>query len=180
LARQAVAILETRGDSREQGVAIAILAEILIAAGRFDEAATEAERAATILSMAPASRALALALLARARLGLGRVKEASLVAHEAYYGALESLGSMGEGETMVRLAYAACLLASHDIEACRTVLLRARERLHARAGALGPRGDWEAFCSNVPHNVETLRLADKVLGPARGAVADMHLRREAK
>ena len=180
VARQAIATLGTRGDSREMAVAASYLAEILLNAGRFDEAAAEAERAAGILVMAPAARAFALAVLARARLARGEVKEASVVAHEAYYGALESLGAMGEGETVVRLAYAACLLAGQDIEAARLVLLRARERLHARALALGARGDRQAFCANVPHNRETLRLADEVLGPARAAVTDAPARREAK
>jgi tetratricopeptide (TPR) repeat protein len=180
LARQAVAALDARGESREKAVSVSYLAEILLAAGRFGEAAAEAERAAAMLVPAPAARAHALALLARARLGRGQVKEASLVAHEAYYGALESLGAMGESETVVRLAYAACLLASEDIEAARSVLLRARERLHARAAGLGPRGDRHAFCANVPNNAETLRLADSVLGPVRAVVSDARARREAK
>jgi tetratricopeptide (TPR) repeat protein len=181
LARQAMATLGARGESREQAVSASYLAEILLSTGRFDEAASEAERAALSLVAAPAARAHALAVLARARLGRGQVKEASVVAHEAYYGALESLGTMGECETVVRFAYAACLLAGEDIETARLVLLRARERLHARAAALGPRGDRRAFCANVPPNAETLRLADSVLGPVRGAVSDVtRARREAK
>jgi tetratricopeptide (TPR) repeat protein len=180
LAREAVATLNARGESREKAVAASYLAEILLCTGRLDEAAAEAERAAAVLVAAPAARAYALALLARARLGRGQIKEASVVAHEAYYGALESLGAMGESETVVRLTYATCLLASEDIEAARLVLLRARERLLTRAAALGPRGDRHAFCGNVPHNAETLRLADSVLGPVRGAVSQDRARREAK
>jgi tetratricopeptide (TPR) repeat protein len=179
MARQAVLALGTRGEAREHAIASSYLAEILLAAGRYDEAAVEAERAAGLLVPAPAARAFALAVLARARLGQGEVKAASVVAHEAYYGALESLGSMGHCETVVRLAYAACLVAGQDLEAARLVLLRARERLHARALALGPRGDREAFCGKVPHNAETLRLADRVLGPVRGAVQGAS-KREAK
>ncbi|MBN2574181.1 MAG: protein kinase [Deltaproteobacteria bacterium] len=180
LVRQAALTLGTRGESREQAVAGSYLAEVLLAMGRFDEAAAEAERAAAILVTAPAARALALALLARARLGRGEVQAASVVAHEAYYGALESLGAMGESETVVRLSYAACLLAGQDIEAARLVLLRARERLAARAQALGPRGERHAFLANVPHNAETLHLAESVLGPARAQVGAGAARREAK
>jgi eukaryotic-like serine/threonine-protein kinase len=172
LVRQAVATLGARGESREQGLATCYLAEIMLSVGRFDDAAAQAERAAASLSAAPAERALALALLARARLGRGKVHEASVAAHEAYYGALESLGTMGESETVVRLAYAECLLAARDIEAAHQVLLRARERLHLRAAGLGPRCDRNAFCTHVPHNRETLRLAEANLGPVRGAVAD--------
>ena len=133
-----------------------------------------------MLGRAPAERALALALLARARLGRGRLHDASVVAHEAYYGALQAMGAMGESETVVRLAYAECLLAARDIEAARQVLLRARERLHVRAANLGPRGDREAFCKLVPHNAEILRLADQELGPARGAVSDVQVVRGSK
>jgi eukaryotic-like serine/threonine-protein kinase len=180
LARQAVATLEARGESREQGLAICYLAEIMLSIGRFEEAAVQAERAAASLSSAPAERALACALLARARLGRGKVHEASVVAHEAYYGALESLGTMGECETVVRLAYAECLLAARDIEAAHGVLLRARERLLVRAASLGPRCDCKAFCTSVPYNCETLRLADANLGPVRGAIADEQSRRGSK
>jgi tetratricopeptide (TPR) repeat protein len=180
MAREAIATLATRGEPREMAVARSYLAEILLSTKRYDEAAAEAEGAAGILVMAPAARALALALLARARLGRGQVQEASVVAHEAYYGALESLGTMGECETVVRLAYASCLVAGQDFEAARLVLLRARERLHSRALALGARGDRQAFCTRVPHNAETLRLADQVLGPARGALTSGEAKREAK
>jgi eukaryotic-like serine/threonine-protein kinase len=180
LARQAIAVLGARGESREEGVAASYLAEILLSLGRYDEAAKNAERAAGMLGRAPAERALALALLARARLGRGSIHEASVVAHEAYYGALEAMGAMGECETVVRLAYAECLLAAQDIEAAQQVLLRARERLHLRAAGLGPRADSAAFCKNVPYNAQTLRLADAQLGPVRGAVADPQARLNTK
>jgi tetratricopeptide (TPR) repeat protein len=172
LARLAMATLGARAESREQGLATCYLAEILMSLGRFDEAATQAERAAASLSSAPAERAFALALLARARLGRGMIHEASVAAHEAYYGALESLGGMGECETVVRLAYAECLLAARDLEAAHLVLVRARERLHVRAAGLGPRCDRNAFCTGVPYNCETLRLAEANLGPVRGAVGE--------
>jgi len=172
LARQAVATLGARGESRAQGVAACYLAEIMLSVGRFEEAAVQAERAAAGLAASPSERALALATLARARLGMGKAYEASVAAHEAYYGALESLGTMGECETVVRLAYAECLLAAGDIEAAHLVLLRARERLHLRATGLRPRCDRNAFSANVPYNCETLRLAEANLGPVRGAVSD--------
>jgi eukaryotic-like serine/threonine-protein kinase len=173
LARQAIAALGARGESRAEGIAASYLSEIMLSVGRFEEAATQSERAAGMLGGAPAERALALALLARARLGKGKLHDASVVAHEAYYGALEGMGAMGECETVVRLAYAECLLAAQDIEAARQILLRARERLHVRAMNLGPRADREAFCKNVPYNAEILRLADQQLGPVRGAVSDV-------
>jgi len=180
LARQAVAALGARAESREQGLATCYLAEIMLSLGRFEEAATQAERAAGGLASAPAERALALALLARARLGRGKVHDASVAAHEAYYSALESLGGMGECETVVRLAYAECLLAARDLEAAHLVLLRARERLHVRAASLGPRCDRNAFCTGVPYNCETLRLAEVNLGPVRGAVGEGQAQRSLK
>ncbi|HEX7507798.1 MAG TPA: serine/threonine-protein kinase PknK, partial [Polyangia bacterium] len=180
LVRQAVVTLGARGESREQGLAMCYLAEIMLSVGRFEDAATQAERAAAGLSAAPAERALALALLARARLGRGSIHEASVAAHEAYYGALESLGTIGECETVVRLAYAECLLAARDLEAAHLVLLRARERLHLRAAGLGPRCDRNAFCSNVPYNCETLRLAEANLGPVRGALYEGEAQRSLK
>jgi hypothetical protein len=73
---------------------------------------------------------------------------------------------------VVRLAYAECLLAARDLEAAHLVLLRARERLHVRAAGLGPCCDRHAFCTGVPYNCETLRLAEANLGPVRGAVGE--------
>jgi tetratricopeptide (TPR) repeat protein len=172
LVRQAIAALGSRGDLREQGLAMCTLAEILLSLARFEEAAVAAERAATGLAAAPAERATALSLLARSLLGGGKVHDASVAAHEAYYGALESLGAIGDRETLICLAYAECLLAASDIEAARSVLLRARERLDVRATGLGPRCDRNAFRSNVPYNSQTLRLADANLGPVRPAVVE--------
>ncbi len=180
LARQAMATLGKRGESREEGVAASYLAEVMLSVGRYDEAAAQAERAAGMLVRAPAERALAQALLSLSHLGRGKIHEASVVAHEAYYGALEAMGAMGEAETVVRLAYAECLLAGQDIEAAKQVLLRARERLLVRAANLGPRADREAFCKGVPHNAHTLRLADEQLGPVRGAVSAPEARRDSK
>jgi tetratricopeptide (TPR) repeat protein len=180
LAKQAIATLGARGESREEGMAASYLAEILLSIGRYDEAAAQAERAVVMLGRAPAERASAQGLLARAHLGRGKVQEASVVAHEAYYGALEAMGAMGESETVVRLAYAECLLAARDIEAARQVLLRARERLHQRAASFGPRADRETFYKVVPHNAQILRLADEQLGPVVGAVSDQPARRSAK
>jgi hypothetical protein len=59
-------------------------------------------------------------------------------------------------------------------------LLRARERLLVRAAGLGPRADSAAFCKNVPHNAQTLRLAGAQLGPVRAAVADSQICRNSK
>jgi len=176
LVRLSVATLGARGESREEGLAVAYLAELMLAVGRFDDAVAQAARAGAMLTMAPAERAFALAVLARARLGRGETEAASVVAHEAYYGALESLGMMGESETTVRLAYAECLLAAHDIEAAQQVLERARDRILGRAGRLGPRANHAAFCSQVPHNAETLRLAEANLGPARAVGGEPQIR----
>jgi hypothetical protein len=76
------------------------------------------------------------------------------------------------------LSYAQCLLAARDIEAAHLVLLRARERLHVRAAGLGPRCDRNAFCTHVPYNCETLRLAETNLGPVH--VADSEGQSRAK
>ena len=107
-----------------------------------------------------------MAFLARARLGLGKVDDASLVAHEAYYGALEFLPAMGDTETLLRLVHAECLLAGSDIEAARQILARGRERLLERASHLGARADRRTFLERVPYNASLLSLAEDSLGPA--------------
>jgi tetratricopeptide (TPR) repeat protein len=167
LARMAIVTFAARGGSQEQGMAMLTLAEILIAMSRSADAAIEAEGAMAALAGAPAGRSVALALLARARLRSGQREEASQLAHSAYYGALEAFGTMGDGETIVRLVYAECLLACSDVESARLILGRGREFLLARAATLGSRASRDNFLERVPHNAEILRLADANLGPAR-------------
>jgi thioredoxin-like negative regulator of GroEL len=167
LARLAMGTFTARGGAQDQGMATLTLAEILIEMSRPEAAAIEAERAVAALTGAPAGRSVAMAILARARLRSGQREEASQRAHSAYYGALEGFGTMGDGETMVRLVYAECLLACSDVESARQILARGRELLLARAAALGARASRENFLERVPHNAEILHLAEATLGPAR-------------
>lgn len=168
LARSALEFLAVRGGARDHGVAALVLSEILIGMARFEEAGALAEKAGAALLGNVVLRSMAMALFARARLRAGHPEQASHIAHAAYYGALESLGSRGGGDALVRLVYAECLLASNDIESARQVLHRAREALNHRANSLGQRANRDLFLSRVPYHAEIIRLADGQLPPAPG------------
>ena len=145
------------GDPRMEGVARMYLAEIAFLSGDFDAAEQDGRAAAAALEVAPPLRSAALAVLARALIGLGRVDEALTAAREAHQ-ILESLGGIEEGEAMVRLVHAEALHASGDQAAFAVAILRARERLVARAAQLSDVA-WRArFLEGVPANARTLEL----------------------
>ena len=168
LARSSMEFLAIRGGARDHGIAALVLSEILIGMARFEEAGSLAEKAGAALVGNAVSRSMAMALFARARLRAGHPEQASHIAHTAYYGALESLGSRADCGALVRLVYAECLLASNDIESARQVLHRAREALNLRANNLGPRANRDSFLSRVPHHAEIIRLADGSSPPGAG------------
>ncbi|XXY50110.1 hypothetical protein WME91_03035 [Sorangium sp. So ce269] len=110
----------------------------------------------------PPLRAAALAVLAEALLGLGRAGEALAAAGEAM-SMLESLGTVEEGESLVRLAQAESLAANGDVAGARAAIFAARDRLLARAATVGDPALRELFLARR-ENARTLALAERWSG----------------
>lgn len=109
---------------------------------------------------APPLRAGALATLARALLSSGRAASALPIAREAF-AQLESLGSLEEGESLVRLVHAEALNASGDEGGFRRAIAAAHEQLLARAAKISD-PTWRArFLSSVPDNARIIELATR-------------------
>jgi ATP/maltotriose-dependent transcriptional regulator MalT len=111
-------------------------------------------------TMAP-SRPFALGLWARAVLGQGRASEALLHAREAYE-QLKTLGTLDEGDAIVRLAMAESLLASGDGAAAKSVLAEARKSIEAVADGLDGPAERTSFMTRIPENRRITELCEEL------------------
>jgi tetratricopeptide (TPR) repeat protein len=160
LERRAMAAFARQGDPRFEGAARWYLAEIMLATGRTTEAEREAGAAAAALAVvAPSLRVAALGTVARARLTRGDAAGALEAAREAHQ-ALEQLGELDEGESMVRLVYVEALAATGARDESRQVLAVAQARLLARAEKIGEPAWRHRFLHDVPVNARLLALGD--------------------
>jgi eukaryotic-like serine/threonine-protein kinase len=143
-------------DRRLECGARMYLSYILLELG--DLARAETELRAAIETATPPFRPQALASLARVLLAGDRRGEALGVATEAQ-ATLDSLGSVEEGESLVRLMIAETLLATGQEDAARAAARRARERLLERAARISDLEWRRSFVDNIPENARTLELA---------------------
>ena len=164
LERRAIEAFGRQGDPRLEGAARTYLAEILIAGGHYAAADREAEVATAALAVAPSLQVAAYGVGARARLGRGDVEGALAMAREAH-AALERLGEIEEGESMVRLAHAEALAQTGALDEARRALAVARERLLARAERIEEPAWRHRFLHDVPVNARILALVEEWRAP---------------
>jgi tetratricopeptide (TPR) repeat protein len=144
------------GDPRMEAHCRRYLALVALAAGDAVTAEREAARGVELLAVAPRLRAATLAVLARARLVLGRVGEARAAADEAMIILESAGGSLEEGEAFLRLVHADLLAAAGEADAAASALALARERLLARAARITDPALRASFLERVPENAATL------------------------
>lgn len=133
------------------------LAELELSTGDVETAELEVRVGLESLSGAPPLRTSALGVLARVLLARGQVEEALRVATEAH-GFLESLGSIEEGEAVVRLVSAEALAANGLHEEFARAIVSARERLLARADRISDVAGRERFLRGIADHARTLDL----------------------
>ena len=121
-----------------------------------------------MLAVAPGVQVAARGALARARLGAGDVA-GSLEAARVAYTALERLGEIDEGESIVRLTYAEALTAAGEHAQARAVLSVASQRLLARAERVADLSWRDRFLHEVPVNARILALAAEPPPPKFGS-----------
>ncbi|WP_437673155.1 serine/threonine-protein kinase [Sorangium sp. So ce131] len=161
----ALASSQRLGDPRAEVVSRSYLAKIALLGGDFGAAEREARLAETLESASPL-RVAATAIRAKALLGLGRAGEALEAAGEAL-AALESLGGLEEGESMIRLVYAEALSAAGDPARAAAAIAAARDKLLDRAESVRDPEWRRRFLSLVPDNARTLALAEQWVGAER-------------
>lgn len=143
---------------RLEGPARCYLAAALIDAGDLARAREEALRGVELTADHLPARAMALATLANVELAAG-APEAALRSANRAMGQLQLLGGTGEGESLVRLAYAESLLAAGQEKAARDAVTIARDRVWARADLI-TRDDFRThFIEGERSNAGTLTLA---------------------
>jgi ATP/maltotriose-dependent transcriptional regulator MalT len=153
--------------SREQGdLRIEGFAEIFLSVGewmesRFPEAESHARRAAELLENVLSILPTAFAALAQALLGEGKTAEGLVSAAEAYR-LLQTVGQVEEGEALIRVVYAECLLASGDVVSARRVIEEASQRLDTRAAAIHDAPSRRAFTVRLPSHARTFELASRI------------------
>ena len=170
LERLAVEAFRRHGEPRLEGLARIYLSEILVAKGDLPAAAEEAGIAVEMLAVAPGVQVAARGALARARLGAGDVAGSLEAAREAC-AALERLGEIDEGESIVRLTYAEALAAAGEHAQARAVLSVARQRLLARAERVADLSWRDRFLHEVPVNARILALSGEPSPPVAGSSA---------
>src|SRR5262249_29726606 len=156
--QEAVEIFEKQGNPRFEGISRAYLATILVMSGDLTAAERQARAATKALLSMPPQLANALAVLARVLLGQGRAKEALAAAEEAS-ALLASLGTIEEGESLIRLVYAEALAGNGREREFAEAIAVARDRLLARAACISDPHWRERFLTAVPDNAGTLALA---------------------
>ncbi|HUS32797.1 MAG TPA: hypothetical protein VMZ53_30055, partial [Kofleriaceae bacterium] len=157
---EAVEAFKAQGDRRLESASRSYLAEILAARG--DLAAAEHELRLGLQTVQAASRPQQLAMLGHVLLSMKRPREALIAAREAQ-ALLDGLGGVEEGESLVRLIYAESLHASGELDAARSAVRVARDRVLERAAKITD-PEWRAtFLANLPENARTLALAKQLL-----------------
>jgi tetratricopeptide (TPR) repeat protein len=117
-----------------------------------------ARQAMEMLANNPALRPFALALLARAYNGQGRIVEALSYARDAYE-QLEALGQVQDGEATIRLAFAESLFASSDSVAAKRIVKESVERIREQAGSIDIPEWRRSFLTRIPEHARLLELA---------------------
>jgi ATP/maltotriose-dependent transcriptional regulator MalT len=145
-------------DARLEGASRIYLSIIRAAAGDLEAAEREARAAVDVLEMQPPTRTYALAQLAHVQLERGRTRDALQAATESMR-VMEQLGSIDDGEALVRLVHAEALQANGEDDAAVRAIRAARDRLLARAETIRDPTWRESFFHNVPENARTLELA---------------------
>lgn len=146
------------------------LGEVALRAG--DPAGAEREIAGALearLRLVPLDLPLALAVLARARLDLGRPAEALSDVREAA-SLLAATGTGGFRAAEIRLVHAEVLRATGDHEAARRVIGEARDRLLDLAGRIEEPRLRRSYLEGIEPHARTLALARELRGdePDRG------------
>jgi hypothetical protein len=135
---------------------------LLLWRGDVEAARAEAEHAVALAHSLAASRAQALATLARIHLTAGQPQHALQAAHDAM-SLLAELGSLEGSEELIRLVYAEALHATGDPRAAATAIAEARRMVLARAERIAS-AQWRTTYLETRDSVRTLALAAEWLG----------------
>ncbi len=159
LESEALAAFVEQGDRRMKGGTFIRMAIIHSIAGHFREAAEAARQAENILPPSSTLHCYASGVLSRALRALGEKAEAARVAKDALARLEENGGWAEEGEALVRLANIEALDALGERAPAVAALVRARDRLLARAAKFADETMRSCFLERVEEHRATFALA---------------------
>jgi tetratricopeptide (TPR) repeat protein len=146
------------GDNRRMaGLANTRLARLELEARRLHDAERLARDAVDLLEGVPPARAQALATVAAVLCAAGRLDEALATAREAVR-AVDALGGLEEGETLVRLAEVDTLEARGEREAARAALGIACARLGVQAMRIRDAAWRVTYVRGVPEHARAMSM----------------------
>lgn len=154
---------ESLGDVQLAAVAKLYLARAFIAQGDFGVARSIAARALEALTHLPASRVLGLAIWADASRRGGDYIGAVRATDEGL-ALLEVVGSVDEGDALLRLARVESLRAIGDLPAAGDALRTAHTRLTSRAARCADEAARTRFLYDIPEHARIMQLVDEEQG----------------
>jgi tetratricopeptide (TPR) repeat protein len=160
-AARAISWTTTRGDRYFLTYARLYASVTEHAAGDFVTAEEHARIGLEMVLDNPALRPFARALVARALLGQNRLTEAMPFAETAHQ-ELEELGKVQDGEAMISLALAECLIAKSDLVAAKSVIGKAVEKLRTWAKTISVVSWQLSFLHCIPEHRRLIELARRM------------------
>ncbi|MBK8253222.1 MAG: protein kinase [Polyangiaceae bacterium] len=157
LLEQSITSFAAMGDRRMEGCAHLYLARALLRTGDLARAEAEARRGVDFSQVAPVLEPQARAVLAQVLLRAGQPEKALDEARRAME-RLDALGTIEEGESLVRLVYVKGLEATGDAEGAIAALRAAYTRLNERAASISKSRHRTSFLQNVAENAQTIEL----------------------
>lgn len=167
LEREVVAEADAQGDAHTAALARLYLARAQLAGGAFPAARRTVDDALPALRATPSGRVLGLAIRAQARLGAGEAAGALADASEGM-AMLATVGTVEEGEGLLRVAHAEALLEVGRGGDAARVLAEGLAWLTARAERAGDARARRLMLEGVPEHARLVALARSYAGAAAG------------
>jgi TPR repeat protein len=147
-----------RGEAFHEGQARIVHARIWLALGSLLQAEREAQVAIEVTSTNYSTNALAHGVMAQILLRAGRPGEA-LAAARRGKDLLDSIGSVEDGDALIRLVFAEALHATGDVDGARAALSAAHASILRDAKTIRDITIQRSFLNNVPEHARILELA---------------------
>jgi len=150
-----------QGDRRLEAASRLYVGLIALTTDAPELAANAADEAVELAEDNQGLRAHALAVRASVALSQGDLPEARRAAGDAEQ-ILEQLGSLEEGDALIRLVHARTLHRDGHLTRARAVIATARDRVETRAKNFSDAAARRSYLENVPENRDTLELAKQL------------------
>ncbi len=163
IGKEVIASFSAQLDRAGEGRARAYLAGVHYFANEHVEAEIEELRALPLLEHSPPYRAALMAFMTLTLIHKGASPDEIFIAGSEAMRLLEQMGGVGEGEGIIRIAYAEALYARGDIEGAKAAVMAARDRLLQRAAKIKNAEYKRCFLGVVREHVRTLARAGEWL-----------------